>query len=527
MADAETRSRSEPLADWAVRRVRLDGKPFSFAGHEYLRVIYDDTSRHVVLLKAAQVGGTVWAILRAIHACMAGLNVMYLFPTRTDVIEFSKSRVKPLIEENAFLQKAIRDTDTAGLKRIGPAHLHLRGMQSPIGIKSVPADMVVFDELDEATPDARTRALERLSHSSYKRIVELSNPSLPDYGIDHSYEGTDQRHWMLKCPRCNEWTSMVREFPRKPNEEVWVIRIRPDETAYRACVKCGGELDPEVGEWVATFPERKTRGYILSQLYSPLVDPGEILTEYRRTRFPDRFYNLKIGIAWVDRENRLSPDEVIRLCGDEGHAARPEHDCVMGVDTGRELHVVVAEPELGSGPATIRFLGAMRTFEDLDWLMKEYKVRCCVIDGLPETHATRAFAGRHRRLVFLNYFSEHQRGATKWDVDTAMVTENRTEALDASRRAIRDERVVLPRRSRITEEFAQHLANDAKQLVEDEETGAQKYRYLKLGENHFSLAWTYCWLALEKVGPRRERIRTTTFENRRPSLAKRLETMQF
>lgn len=208
------------------------------------------------------------------------------------------------------------------------------------------------------------------------------------------------------------------------------------------------------------------------------------------------------------------------LCADNQRTARTLGLC-------REASRPRSEPGLGSGPAAIRFLGAMKSFEDLDWLMEQYRVRCCVIDGLPETHATRAFASRHRRRVFLNYFSEHQRGATKWDLDTAMVTENRTEALDASRRAIRDERVVLPRRSRITEEFAKHLANDAKQLVEDEETGAQKYRYLKLGENHYSLAWTYCWLALERVGPRSDRMRTPRFENRRPSLAKRLETMRF
>ena len=38
-----TRAVSEPLAEWALRRVPLDGKPFSFEGHEYLRAIYDDT----------------------------------------------------------------------------------------------------------------------------------------------------------------------------------------------------------------------------------------------------------------------------------------------------------------------------------------------------------------------------------------------------------------------------------------------------------------------------------------------------
>src|SRR5438093_7776306 len=100
------RAATEPLALWSERRIRLEGKPFSFEGHEYLRAIYDDTSPHVVLSKAAQIGGTTWAILRSLHACLNGLNVMYFFPTRTDVLEFSKSRVGPLVLDNSFLARA-------------------------------------------------------------------------------------------------------------------------------------------------------------------------------------------------------------------------------------------------------------------------------------------------------------------------------------------------------------------------------------------------------------------------------------
>lgn len=130
LARPEPRAISEPLAEWALRRVRLSGKPFRFEGHEYLRAIYDDTAQHVVLAKAAQIGGSTWSILRAIHSCAMGLSGMYFFPTRTDVLEFSKARVTPLLQVNAFLSRLISDTDTAGLKRIGAAYLYLRGMQS-------------------------------------------------------------------------------------------------------------------------------------------------------------------------------------------------------------------------------------------------------------------------------------------------------------------------------------------------------------------------------------------------------------
>jgi hypothetical protein len=508
VAAPETRARSEPLAEWALKSIRLDGRPFTFEGHGYLRAIYDDTSPHVVVCKAAQIGGTTWALLRSFHACLSGLNTIYFFPTRSDVLEFSKSRVGPLIAQNPLLAHEVRDTDTAGLKRIGEAHLYLRGLKSAVQVKSVPADLVVFDELDEALPDAKTRAKERLSHSNYKRIIELSNPSLPDFGIDEAYQASDQRHWHLKCPGCGEWTCLEREFPRKLGETLPILRSREDGSWYRACPKCGAELDPDAGEWVADYPDRETHGYLISQLFSSTVDPGEILQEYRTTRHAERFYNLKIGIAWVDRENRLHPDDVLRLCG-EGFLEAPEEGrCVMGVDTGRTLHVVIgALGKSREDRLRIVHLGIHDDFTELDVLMERYCVSCCVIDGLPETHAARAFAARHSGKVYLNFFNEHQRGKPKWDPENRTVQENRTEALDASRSAIRNREVLLPRESPIVHTFAEHLSADAKQLVEDEETGAKQYRYLKTGPNHFGMAFTYAWLAYERLRPSRSALR--------------------
>ena len=43
--------------------------------------------------------------------------------------------------------------------------------------------------------------------------------------------------------------------------------------------------------------------------------------------------------------------------------------------------------------------------------------------------------------------------------------------------------------------FAQHMASDVKQLVEDEDTGAKSFRYVKTGTDHYSLAFTYDCIA--------------------------------
>lgn len=170
----------------------------------------------------------------------------------------------------------------------------------------------------------------------------------------------------------------------------------------------------------------------------------------------------------------------------------------MGVDTGKKLHVVIARRRPGDRKRQIIYLGVHESFAELDDLMSRFKVSRCVIDAQPETHITREFAKRHRGRVSMCYFVASQKEEARWDKDKLTVQKNRTDALDASRLAIRRGEVVLPRRSKIVEEFAAHMANDVKRLEENEETGAQEYRYIKTGPNHFSLAFTYECIAAEK-----------------------------
>ena len=180
---------------------------------------------------------------------------------------------------------------------------------------------------------------------------------------------------------------------------------------------------------------------------------------------------------------------------------QPQDMCTMGVDTGRLLHVVVSSsyPHDENGVRRkIVFIGVVHSYAELDELMGRFNVQRCVIDALPEIHATRAFAERHGGRVFQNYFNEHQRGSFAWK-EGFIVEENRTEALDASRQVVRKKRVILPRQNPIVQEFAQHLSNDAKQLVENEKTGVQEYRYIRTGTNHYSMAFTYDCVAWSQV----------------------------
>jgi phage terminase large subunit GpA-like protein len=141
------------LAAWAGKTpVILDGRPFSFDRHEYLMTPYADDHPHLVEIKAAQMGLSTKAMLRAMYAARYRnfRGILYLFPSRTDVTEFAKGRINPLIEDNPdTLGRWLQETDSANIKQIWNCFLYLRGMKSRVGLKSVPVDFIVFDEMDE------------------------------------------------------------------------------------------------------------------------------------------------------------------------------------------------------------------------------------------------------------------------------------------------------------------------------------------------------------------------------------------
>jgi hypothetical protein len=498
--ELRTETKHVEFGDWpSADKILLDGRVFSFHNHEYLVEPYHDYHPYQVEIKATQLGLTSKALLRVVHSCRYGdyRGILYLFPSRTDVTDLSKTRLTPLIEENPdTIGRWLSDTDSANVKKIWNSFLYLRGMKSRIGIKSIPIDFEVFDELDEAPQNAVDMALERMAHSEHGDLLFLSNPTLPDYGIDKLFQETDQRFWLLKCRKCNEYTDMVSTFPDCLRE----VKGR----VIRACIKCGAELDPNYGEWVAKRPSiTSKRGRQFSQLYSSsrTNSPEAILHKFRTTDNLTDFYNLKIGIAYVDSANRLSMQEVFSCCGDTGMSSSSDTGCFMGVDQGSNLHVVIGR-HAKNRAGEIIFITVLKGnnesdkadesgWFELDELMNRFRVMRCVVDALPNTKFARNFSDRFRGRVFLNYYNDHQRGSYRWNEKDMVSQCNRTESLDSSHREITTNNIILPRKSDMLITFAEHMHNVAKRLEVDDESGSQRYVYHRLGPDHFRHAFNY------------------------------------
>lgn len=488
------------LYPYAQEYAKVDGNDFSFQDHNYLVELYQDEHPYIVIEKSAQMGASVYAMLKSFFVCdKLGKTTIYFFPTDTDVKDFSKTRVTPILEDSVYLRSITTD-DTLGLRRVGRGWLYFRGMISQIAMKSIPADFLVFDELDEVTEAAEDLADQRLNHSKLKWRLKLSTPTFEGFGIDREFKRTDQRFWNLVCRACQTFNVLEDEFPN-------CIRRIDDLKCVLVCKKCGGQLDPQYGVWVPKAPNiNRFRGYHLCGLYSAFIDLSELMYDYEEGRKRAELYRSKLGIPYTDDEQRVTLKQVY-ACVDSYEMHVDTH-CYMGVDQkGDGLHITIRKPNKITRKSEIIEIAQVKTFDLLDTYMRRYDVDNCVIDGTPNQHSARDFAARFPGRVYLCYYSENQRGDYLWhepgpdgDRDDWSVVVDRTEALDAMYEQIQRREVSLPIQTQIVTQFANQLTALARVNEINEDGSIKRAMWKRLGEDHYAHSASYSLIAQSRYG---------------------------
>ena len=383
---------SEPIVPWC-ESLLLDGQPFSLNDHEYQKAMLLEDAPKQVFLKGAQIGATSIIMLKTLHGLISGRypqGALYLFPSRVDVQDFSRGRLNPLLNDNEHLSRCVQDTDAQAIKRIGRSMFYLRGARATgrIGgmkrsssqLKSIPVDRLVFDESDEMELSMIDLARERIAHSSVKEEVFLSTPTIPDYGVDRLYQESDQRVWMIKCPKCGKDTCLELEFPD-------CLEELSDGKVIRLCQRCkDAEIHPKDGRWVALYPDRKDLvGWRISQLNSVFVDPAKILKAYYDPPNGNlsEVMNSKLAQAHIAAENRLTVPEVLALCGTDRMAESDPGPCFLGADVGSLIHCVIGKRHPDKAGQIIH-VASFPDWNHLNDLMKRFNVSKAVIDALNE-----------------------------------------------------------------------------------------------------------------------------------------------
>jgi len=498
-------------AYWATRLIpiKLQADEFSFKNHEYQIEPMRSQAKRMCCRKATGGGWTELKVLMTLHGMIHGrypLGAMYLFPTDTHVDDFSKTRFKPLITRNPlsigrWVKSGGKGTDTNRVKQIGNSMLLLFGARMTDGdsgnLRSHHVDMIVGDEIDLFDEGAWDMAHGRIRHSAVQEECCLSNPTLPNVGIDAQFALSDQRHWFRMCG-CGHETCAELSFPG-------CVKEYPDGRGYIACSHCGKPLPIYPGGWRAQVPSNSgyMHGYQWSHLTSVFNDPMDVLRDFNNPPNGNlgRVMKDRLGLPYVDSTCKLDIGTVRQCCGNDMMADRDDGPNVMGVDIGDVKHVVVGR-RIDRERYEILHVAQVASMNDVHDLGRRFNVRVAVIDARPEGELVRQFQKAEPYRVWRNQYLDNSIVDADYSDVMGIVKVDRTYMCDKTHRLLSDQKTVLPRRCPAVDTFIAQVCNIAKTLETNEKTGAQVYRYKYAGPkslgDHYRHAMNYFVLAADK-----------------------------
>lgn len=509
------------VPEWICKHTKLSGKPYSYKNHEFQLQILRDQSPEKVIRKCSQVGLTelsfreVLAILRIID----GFTAIYTMPSATDMAKVVQTRLDPIVTGSADLTYALSSSvDSAIVKQFGLSFLHLSGTFGQQQAISVPADMVVHDEVDFSNLKVLTTYESRLTHSKYKMRREFSTPTLPGRGISARFDRSRRHFNMVKCNRCSKW--FLPDYylhVRVPgyDDDLKLITNRnlhhyDWRHAALHCPHCGGipSLQHEHRNWVLENQSENytAAGYAVSPFDAPNIISTPFLVEKstKYERIAD-FVNFNLGQPYEDATVSLT-DSFLRSLFVPGSPPTGSGN-FMGIDMGALCHIVVGNLQ-STGELVVLHYERV-TLADFERrkreLAIEYRVLVTVMDALPYTDMVMRLQISDPNLFGAIYLDmknivtyqvkDQRKDPEKGKLNIRQVQINRNVAFDDMVQSIiRREMVFFDRPEK--DIYIAHLLDMKRQTVSDS-NGELVYKWVKSeqGDDHFMHATMYLFTA--------------------------------
>lgn len=405
MIDAELASTQSILIFLDYYNIKNDqGQPLDFKTHAYLWDIYADFTPHQAILKAAQIGFSTTANIKALWlAKNRRMDIIYSLPSAADIKDFVSGKTNRLIDNNPVFQQWTADKDSIEQKRVGHNVIYFKGTWTERAAIATPADLYISDETDRSKQDIVQQFKTRLQHSAYGWEWYFSNPSVPGVGVDLHWLDSDQKHWFIKCQHCG-----LQQYLTMNNIEGKIF----------ACAKCHKELDRRRGEWVPKYRERDVSGYWIPLLIDPKKSTQYILAKQKEYN-EEQFSNFVLGLPFVGKGNKLTRQMFLQNLTTEINPqdARP----IIGVDTGVEINIVVANKYGTFYNEKCNDYGPIRN------LLKRWPSAVCVIDQGGDIIGPRKLREEFPNRVFLCFFRASQKNdkLITWNDDEGTVVADR------------------------------------------------------------------------------------------------------
>ena len=471
-----------------------NGKPFDLKTHPFWYDVLCDWSPNIVMLKAAQGGGTTLFLNKALFAIPTfGLNAAYTMPTASDVHDLVSGKFNPIVNQSPYLQSLIKDKDSVEQKRIGDHTMYFRGTWTDRAALSFSSDLNIHDEEDRSKKEVIDQYASRQQHSTYKWNWRFSNPSVPGNGVARFWEKSDKKHWFVTCEKCNEKQYLM-----------WPESIDVARGCYQ-CTKCKAEISDEArrrGSWhgMKSLEKPEYSGYWFNLMMAGWVPAKEII-KLQRDKSPEYFYNFVLGLPYAGNGNQLDEEEFFQNLTSTKNTQKDP--IVIGVDTGLPIWYVIGNKQ------GIFHQGKCDSMHDIERLMQRFPKAIVVCDQGGDLTAPRELREKYPNRVFLCYYRQDRKTMRliEWGkgAEHGKVIADRNRVLQQLVDELRDNRIPISGTKDEWWEMWTHFGNIYREVTEDA-AGNEKFVWQRSGPDHLVHAMNYWRIGMDKFwnsdGPR-------------------------
>lgn len=356
------------LSEWAARHAFLSpetsaqtGRFRSFAYQDgIMDAVTDPQVEKITVKKSARVGYTkILDHIVGFHIHQDPSPILVVQPRVEDAEDYSSTEIEPMLRDTPVLAEIAGDLKAKDgkqklLKRVfrNGSSITFVGANSPGGFRRITSRIVLFDEVDGypvggagSEGDQIKLGIKRSETFWNRKIVLGSTPTNEGVSrIEKSWAESDQRHYFVPCPHCDEMQVLRWGGEDAPYGVKWRRdadgRHKP-ETAFYLCVN--GCVIEEVekpgmvvrGAWRATRPFKGHAGFHIWAGYSLFVNAAwsRLVEEWLEVKGDPlarkTFFNLVLGEVYEEQGEKTFSERLLAARAEVWPAEVPDGVAVL------------------------------------------------------------------------------------------------------------------------------------------------------------------------------------------------------
>lgn len=475
-------------SEWLTKYMtdpKIPTKKFSFEGREYFIEVIDDKRKWLCLQKSAQIGGTELFTRAGVRYCVkyGRIRIIYTMPTKTDIDTFSADRFNTMIADLEKTFPVSGDISNTSLKQILEAYIYFRGTISSTAPISIPADILIHDEVDKSDMDSISQYSSRIENSKIQLVRYFSTPTFTNFKINKLFRDSDQAYYLHKCYMCNTWVCFMPNDMKRVNGKWEFI-----------CPHCGRAIDKRKtkSEWVRKYPERKYKaGYQVGKIWSKVWDAESIKeSEERYKNTPEakqHIWNYVYGLPYDSADLVPFNLDMLDKTLIQEEVIDKSYGCLIGIDNSVAKHVVVIDVRLDRWVVIDAFVtDSDEGIYRLKDVISRYNPFFCGVDPLPDI----TFAKMVKELMNKVYYVWYRNvtDLSRVDEGEMTITLHKNLAVSEVSNAMKDGRLLVAEHVLDSNpDFLEHFNNIK---GEKDINGVVKYKNFGMPD-HFAMATVY------------------------------------